>query len=491
MKTLLIVEDEKMIRKGIAVMAARSAVPIETIIECKNGVEALEVMEQQEIDTIFTDIRMPKMDGIELVQKIKELGYQSDIVVISGYDDFNYAVEMLKQGVFDYLLKPVKREKIEEILQMLEERQKETNIKQKEAIDILHNQIKYFLLSEIAEEEWEKKEEQYGNIFDNEPYRVLVGARHSLQNTGGILLENMQGQDVVFLKEKNYIEWLEQGEAMGIGVSGTYVLFQHCVQAYKEAKRSRIQAFIENKRQVISLCIKGGEKVFDEKEKWKFIEQFVQQFTTKERDCAIRQLLNFYFDAQHGKIVGRDILNMTEQIQKKLVDGYRNMIPEEKRGLLKYENPLSWRCAKEFLEYLQNWFLELSDCLSEQFINDQSKRKIKEALQYIQEHYRDDLNMATVSNYVSMNYSLFSITFKEYTGVNFVNYLKEIRVQAAKELLENTDWKIQEVSKQVGYENDKHFLKIFKSLCGVSPTEYRNNFQVSQKEDIDEAINKK
>lgn len=481
MKTLLIVEDEKMIRKGIATMAARSDIPIESIIECRNGVEALEILEKQKVDTIFTDIRMPKMDGIELVRKIKQLGYPADIVVISGYDDFNYAVEMLKQGVFDYILKPVKREKIEEILQLLEEKQKENSVREKEAVDILHNQIKYFLLSEISEEEWKKKEEQYGDIFDKEPYRVLVGAHHKIHCKEGILLENMQGQDVIFLKEKDYMEWLEQSELVGVGVSSTYLLFKDCIKAYMEAKKSRIVAFMKNKRQFVYSSIEEKERLLEEKEKWKFIEQFVQQFTTKEREYAIHQLMNLYFDAQYGKIPGKDVLHITEQIQKKLVEGYRNMIPEEEKGLLKYENPLSYNCAKQYLEYLQQWFLRFADCLSEQFINDQSKRKIKEALQYIRNHYQDDLNMATVSNYVSMNYSLFSITFKEYTGVNFVNYLKEIRIRAAKELLENTDWKVQDISKAVGYENDKHFLKIFKCLCGVSPTEYRNNFQVCNK----------
>ena len=81
--------------------------------------------------------------------------------------------------------------------------------------------------------------------------------------------------------------------------------------------------------------------------------------------------------------------------------------------------------------------------------------------------------MAMVSNYVSMNYSLFSIEFKNYTGMNFVNYLKEIRIKAAKRLLENTELRIQEVGKMVGYENYKHFMKIFKNICGVSPSEYR------------------
>ena len=98
-------------------------------------------------------------------------------------------------------------------------------------------------------------------------------------------------------------------------------------------------------------------------------------------------------------------------------------------------------------------------------------------LSYIHENYASDLNMAVVSNYISMNYSLFSYSFKQYTGSNFVNYLKDIRMREAKRLLAETDMRIIEISQAVGYENEKHFMKIFKASCGVSPSEYRKNMQ--------------
>ena len=88
--------------------------------------------------------------------------------------------------------------------------------------------------------------------------------------------------------------------------------------------------------------------------------------------------------------------------------------------------------------------------------------------------------MAVVSNYISMNYSLFSYSFKQYTGSNFVNYLKEIRMREAKKLLTETDMKIIEISQAVGYDHEKHFMKIFKATCGVSPTEYRHNAYLSK-----------
>ena len=121
MKTVLIVEDEKMIRQGIRVMIQRCGVPVENIVECSNGEMALEMLQEQHVDVMFTDIRMPKMDGIQLVAEVQKMSDKPEIVAISGYDDFSYAVEMLRNGVREYILKPVERQKITSIMQKLEE----------------------------------------------------------------------------------------------------------------------------------------------------------------------------------------------------------------------------------------------------------------------------------------------------------------------------------------------------------------------------------
>jgi YesN/AraC family two-component response regulator len=106
---------------------------------------------------------------------------------------------------------------------------------------------------------------------------------------------------------------------------------------------------------------------------------------------------------------------------------------------------------------------------------DPTAAKIQAAIDYIKKNYSKDVNMAVVSNYISMNYSLFSAEFKNYTGTNFVNYVKDIRMAEAKRLLSETDLKVTEISQQVGYDNEKHFMKSFKGYVGVSPSEYRKN----------------
>ena len=119
MHTLLIVEDEKMIRQGIKTMVQRSKVPVDNILECNNGEMALEILKMQHVDVMFTDIRMTKMDGITLVKAMQDLPHVPLTVAISGYDDFSYAVELMRMGVREYFLKPFDREKIKEVLEKL------------------------------------------------------------------------------------------------------------------------------------------------------------------------------------------------------------------------------------------------------------------------------------------------------------------------------------------------------------------------------------
>lgn len=98
---------------------------------------------------------------------------------------------------------------------------------------------------------------------------------------------------------------------------------------------------------------------------------------------------------------------------------------------------------------------------------------MEEALAYIEANYARPLNMAMVSNYVSLNYSYFSEAFKAYTGESFVLYLKKVRIRHAKELLADNRVKLASVSESVGFENSKQFARVFKELEGISPGEYR------------------
>lgn len=482
MKTLLIVEDEKMIRQGIHVMVKRCKVEIGEVLECRNGEEALELLKSRKIDVMLTDIRMPRMTGIELVRETKTLKKPPKIVVISGYDDFNYAVEMLKHGVEDYILKPIKREKIEEILEKLEKQlQKEENDRRAEAY-IFGKQLLLYLKADpiVEEKQMVYKFEQY---IGEKQYCIAIYG-----DTDGAF----RGEDFLRLEEDGQIiqvldtegETAIKHSSFCAGISNFHSSFSECRKAYQEAVTARVHAWIHNfpYYQWEEAWQDQGQEIDKE-----FASQFTLKLSTENWRDSVRQYQNQFFDAEHGQLQEAELISQAIKIREMLENAYGKLIYDTEGVTTLLKNPLSWKNAEEYMQVFLDLIQTIRSCLNEKYDNNRNQNKIRAAVQYIQENFKKDLNMAMVSNHVSMNYSLFSIIFKEYTGVNFVTYLKKMRIEEAKRMLRETDEKVRDIGKAAGFENDKNFLKSFKAACGVSPTEYRR--MAEWKESIEKGSN--
>lgn len=487
MKTVLIVEDEKMIRQGIKTMIQRSGVPVEVIMECNNGETALEVIREEKIDVMFTDIRMPKMDGIELVRKMQECEHVPLTVAISGYDDFSYAVEMLRNGVREYILKPIEREKIIEILKKLNAEIESNQEKNRTIQKLGYQQMKHLmLLTNTTEDEMQMLETQYEKEFYEGMYAVCCQNsknRNEAPNENYIYLKDIDGRDV-FVVQEEALDLLLKNELKNgyVGISGIHQGLRELREAYLEALAMRKRAFCRN------LLIADWqdeaehipEKLVQEAEKLTLSTaklQRVQLLGTDRTEEVERVWRQFFFEVKNGRIKPEQYEECMKDFFREVAKTYRNAIGEDVIRLECCQDPFCENCIDDQEEALMKWILELHEKINSQLDVNRNRQKIKQAVEYIEENYAKDLNMAVVSNYISMNYSLFSYSFKQYTGSNFVNYLKDIRMREAKRLLAETDMRIVEISQEVGYDNEKHFMKIFKASCGVSPSEYRKNMQ--------------
>lgn len=483
MQTLLIVEDEKLIRQGIKVMVQRSGVPIDNILECSNGEAALEIIKMQKVDVMFTDIRMPKMNGIELVQAVQELKEKPLIVAVSGFDDFSYAVEMMRMGTREYLLKPVDREKVKEILEKLNSEIEQGNESARRDRNLGCRQLKYAIIGQsLTQPERELLRAQYGEGIISRKFVLVCTNESDLKIDVAIempyfYLDDIEGNEI-FITDNSYLPILLREEAGGkyVGISETHSGLDELKDAYVEALAARKEAFYLGKNE----C--HYEEMLTRKEtslhlEEKFISQIVQLLGTDKYEDAIRSLTRVFKNARLGGYQAIEIEKSITQLLDGVLTTYANVLKTEKSEVKDFYTIYSYNCLDEFEAELMGWISTFCDTLNSQFDDYKNKQKIKQAMEYIRENYDRDLNMAVVSNHISMNYSLFSYVFKQYTGNNFVNFLKEIRIEEAKRLLEETDMKVIDISAKVGYENEKHFMKTFKATCGVSPTEYRKNMQ--------------
>ncbi|MBE5918260.1 MAG: response regulator [Pseudobutyrivibrio ruminis] len=468
MKKVLVVEDEKLIRQGIAAMIKRSGIPVEEVIECNNGLSAMDVLSKEQIDVVFTDIRMPKMNGIELVQAMQELDNPPLAVAISGYDDFSYAVEMMRHGVREYILKPVERDKLKSILEKLDN---EINhrIEDKEKLDALDNQLlKYMLRDKDSKEEDTLLLAQTLNREVGNEYVVVV-ANADTSASSGITLRGVQGGNVYIVAPD------EISSVAGfkyIGISDVYSNVTDLKRAYTQAFIRRGEAFLQNMNVVDydlpaipSELLKTAAKLTEENS----ISARVQLMGVDRPKELKKEWDSFFIAATRGQIPPKEFIATINQFVGELCATYKVTVAD------KLVNPLATDCLSNYREGFMSFVLDMQSKLSSAEDVDQTTAKINEAIAYINENYAKDLNMAVVSNHISMNYSLFSAEFKNITGTNFVTYVKELRMGEAKRLLSETDMKVNEISVKVGYDNEKHFMKSFKAYVGVSPSEYRKN----------------
>lgn len=488
MKTLLVVEDEKMIRRGICTIAKRSGVQIDEVLECANGEEALEIIKSRPIDVMFTDIRMPKMDGIELVQRLQEIEDRPVVVAISGYDDFSYAVSMMRNGVREYILKPVDRNKIAEVLKKIDAELEDTNKKERIEFEFGKQQMKYLLTNEPAsEKELQALKAKFDELFFMDEFVVCcTSAKEELipKNGSNILLIPEVGDHNAYILETCNLQAFKENDLTECvaGISKPYHGIENLRKAYHEAVEARRIAFCKSSSftwgdatsNVPEVLKNQAAKLLEEQE----MSYRLQMIGTEKTDELIRHWEKL-FTAVERQLISEEYF---EAAQERFIEDasrtYRSSMDEETYlKLQEFRHMLLYTSVGDYKEALMNWILALHENIGSQDDYKISDQKMEKAIAYIKENYNSDINMAVVSNHVSMNYSLFSFSFKQYTGTNFVNYLKELRVEEAKKMLAQTDMKVIEISQCVGYDNEKHFMKLFKKYCGVSPTEYRKNMQ--------------
>ena len=475
MNIVLIAEDEKAVRKRLEAMVLCSGVEVSTVIECADGQEAFELIREQKIDVLFTDICMPKMNGIELAQKVNELEEKPFVVAMSGYDSFSYAIEMMRNGAQDYLLKPIESGQVAAVMRKLEAKlQKEEN--QKQMIRGMQlEQLRTFLVHGGA-----GRENEYFPCFELMPQTYVIGCSekraYRLSEEKGLELEENEGH-IVFLADAKWIGYLEKNEMAGLhlGVSAQHKSPWELKRAFAEAIKARKKAFCASLN-VVHYRQENTQQENVQRAGAPFVPKEIAQMIGTERvKDAMAQIGKQAADVAHGRLT----VELFEETMKELISEiellYANVL--EKDELTSYRFLYRYSDVQAYDASLEKWIAAFYDRISQDYDDYGNRQKIKEAMEYIKKNFAGDLNMAVVSNQFSINYSLFSVLFKEYTGTNFSSYLKDLRIAEAKKLLEQTDLRIAEIGRKVGYENEKHFMKIFKNECGVSAMEYRKNVQ--------------
>lgn len=463
MKTILIAEDEKMIRRGLCTMVRRASVPVEKILEAQDGIQALEMLQTEPVDLLITDVRMPNLDGIGLVERVRQLEHPPLVLVVSGYDDFSYAVSMLRNGVQDYLLKPVERQKLYEALRKIEEKLNSRQQEQQSKLERYNFALRYLMLDESHDRfHREGLIREFSAQFYSEPYLVICTRAVCADLHEVIILEDMDGWRIYLGKETMLaeVEWNTP-----TGQSCAHQGMEQLNQAYIEAVTGWKQAFFRGSGR----CIYEPRRKEHRGVTADHLTDLVQLGRWREIVSKLRHLFD---NAGAGRMDPDEVAELCGKLADALASTWQGLL-EKGESPRRYQNLWTFDTSQQYLDSFSEWLEQMALRIGQEFADHERKQKIRQAIKYVQNNFREPINMAMVSNYVSMNYSLFSLLFKQYTGSNFVGYLQNLRIEEAKRLLTETDMRVNEISIRAGFVGEKHFLKVFKTATGFSPTEWR------------------
>jgi two-component system, response regulator YesN len=513
----LLVDDEKYIRNGLRAMISRADSIFTDIDECVNGIEALQKLSQYRYDLVITDLNMPQIDGIQLVARIDSMDYKPYTVVLSGYDDFKYAQKAINFGVKAYLLKPINRNELLSIVKKAEaEFVKKQNIALRDIdngkTEFYENQFKLMLLSDnTTKEESDKGFYNCDLDFVNEAYRIsLINSSgiYECQNkrenniamltnfkkyladsndSGYCFLDNRDNV-VAILKVKISIDGLlETINKMyncectaGIGEHFHNINEMHV--SFKQADYALKYKLLKPNTTIINYSdISGSDRKFIIP--IRLIKKLAGMLDSERKD-ELCKTLHQIFDEDVIKKYHLEYLEKLSTILKdEIIQNLSEYIPQKIDFIQEQESNFKsiyqFNDLHDYIHYINKFIMNINDVLLKLKYICNTDKTIDMAVKYVQDNYRKDLSMAEVSNYISLNYSYFSILFKEKIGMNFIDYVRMVRIEKAKGLLQNSFYKIYEVSEMVGYSNTKHFTTTFRMLTGVSPSEFRAKLYIN------------
>ena len=466
MYKVLLVDDEPWALRGIKETFQWKEMGFEVMYETTKSTEALEIILKGNVDVVFTDIRMPKISGLELMKKAREQGNDNEFIVISGYGEFSYAQEALKQGAFDYCLKPLQFEEADILLKRLKKHM-DKKVKTKATK----------LLEEIIEDN-----ENIGNIMDkylskcNYKYfqAVVVHGKFTLPLNIKNLMIELGGDKALYLfnidKSIEFVLTEENTSGAIIGISSISNYECKALELYQKADSAACSFFIYNKNGIY--CYK--------KKNIHIINELVKDITIHIRnksDEEIRTAVENIPDSiRANQLTVEDLCYLWNQIVSFLYRNYSDKLSDLNVQFMDYEQVIKqFAKIEELSEFMLDSIFSASYKKNNYITSVNSNSDFTKMINYIEEHYYGQLFLRELAKqfYINQNYCCY--LFKKFTGGTFSDYINKLRIEKSKFLLEETALTIEQISQKVGYNDYFYYNKVFKKYFGTTPSKYRKD----------------
>ena len=531
MLKVLIADDEKKVCQLIEKLVDWEALDMQVTAVAENGIEALEKIKEYSPDIALTDIRMPGYDGLELVRLGKEHNPKMEFVIISGYRHFEYAQSAIRYGVNAYLLKPIKKDELNETLRKLGEqlREKTDQLSYAEKVQLTLKSDKETLrqtfLSGIVyrrNKEWLKKplekinqEFHYamrpglfgiailkmdGHVFDDEKSRQFMADKahsaakqlfsdctleYEILAAGGffyfLLNFGEEQKSTVRRQIKNLLDQLKiQGGiledfAVTISVGSLHDSPEGLESSLKNARILMEERLISGTGKLLEgdIAVSGSfaeSELFTEfNTRMSQALETLEVFTVREAMLQLKsQML-----AMKG-VTGHEILQMTKEVCNLYLFFMKNYRIRIEEDFLENYNAGAENCssAAELFDYMIRKITTSYEKAARRKRQDEN-RPVRMVKKYVAGHYGEPLSLEQVGAVAGLSPAYLSTVFKKDTGMTILEYLSKVRMDMAKQFLKETSLTVADICERVGYSDVRYFTKTFAKYSGLKPNEYR------------------
>ncbi|MNW37732.1 putative response regulatory protein [compost metagenome] len=532
MHKVLIVDDEVLARVGIKSFVQWNEAGFEVVGEAENGKKAFAMIMDLQPDIVITDIHMPVMNGIELIKAVKKENIPVEFLVLSAYDDFEYVKEAMRLGANDYILKlEMEPKALTELLNKLREKIETEHTKKtaekyfmrsKENISTIQEKLFKEMVfgHKYRNDEFEGKLKEIQitlpgqnliclvlNLdnkgrFDKRNTKDVYLLDYAIMNIINEVLVDYQYGVVFCSRPEEYIIIFSAGEeknldqydqkvaelerlikrflkeylniSVTIGVSNFFQEYVKLPIAYQQALYAVNQNFNLPRGSTIRYKDIIPESSEDDDLSLDLdLKNLERQFEAADVlgiGNSFDMMINYFL--VDAKKITREHLKATCAALIFMINSYLDKYKMEKGKLWEidpYKQLEELKTQRDFISWIEQLKVKL---LNELDHADEPKRMIAKAKQFVNRNYMEEISLESVSKYINFSANYFSAVFKKETGTNFIDYVTNVRIEAAKRLLTEQKYKIYEISQMVGYENEHYFSRVFKKITGVSPKRF-------------------
>ncbi|MCR8642578.1 response regulator [Paenibacillus sp. N1-5-1-14] len=529
MLTAIVVDDDYPVLQYLSQAVKWEKLNIQLIGCYSNGLEAWENTGGHAPDIIVTDIGMPKMDGLEMLQKFNETGTKYRAVILSCHDDFHYAKKAMQLNASDYMLKEsLDVEQLQQILrkicdQLSGEKTRNKEMQQYQEMRVMNESaLRAKLLKDTLQQQWKKedwiqKAEQYGMKLQAKYYIPMVITVDRLSEA--MRVRRMNDHTIIFAIENVLQDMLEEEKTYHIFQYSSRELvilhttddpnkqlqqiqhqMQSCLITIHNYLKISVSCLIgraarnpEEIRSSIVPMMKESEHCFYMEEGrvwcWERVKfalgdmyaQYAPYFTAINECIALHkeeQLRKVIADWEnwvtrskfHPDEVKEWSLQLLLDLQMKLkvtLQFQQTPLSEEKLHRIIH----AIQTMKHLAQWLAQYLCDLSGKLSSLTISSKRTEVIK-AQQYVISRLTERITLEEMAQHLNLNASYFSRLFKRETNHNFIEYVNQVKLQKAKELMQQSNMTVDQISDYLGYSNKSYFIKLFKRDVGMRPSEF-------------------